>query len=548
MRAATDQPDHRNDPQSDDSVVDIELAAEGTTGFATSVASDRAPFPGEGILTKLLRTRLGIVAGFLTLFHLVFVVVKETETASGLATTSDSATWSLLLRLTVAALTLALLRSPLRLSHRQLRVVEALLFGFEMLVLVISQYLSAVDLIDRRDLVDAVAIQKNGVMRAILLMLCYGIFLPRVPAITARIVLTMAAAVILCHGVVLHHADTVQVDMDDVANHQIVMINALFLIFGAILATLAAWVLRGRGDDGASPGQIGPYRLLRKLDEGGTGAVYLADHEFLKRPCALKLLRAADPSAIARFEREAQAAAMLSHPNTVTIFDSGRTADGTPFCAMEYLPGRCVADLVHGSGPMPASRALYLGRQVCAALAEAHRIGLIHRDLSPTNVFVAFVGGRFDVAKVLDFGAVGGWAAGVENDPAAGGAIAGTPEYVAPEQAVAGRSIDSRADIYGFGALLHFMVTGAPPFERATPADVLLAHALQPVKSLRERVADLPADVEAVIVRCLAKRPEDRYPDARSVAAALRACSCAAEWDAARAEGWWLENGSGSSA
>jgi serine/threonine-protein kinase len=187
---------------------------------------------------------------------------------------------------------------------------------------------------------------------------------------------------------------------------------------------------------------------------------------------------------------------------------------------------------------------VYLGRQVCGALAEAHRLGLVHRDLSPANVFVSVLGGRCDVAKVLDFGAVGGGAAGVGHDPAGDGSVAGTPEYIAPEQAVAGRAIDGRADIYGLGALLHFLVTGVAPFERDTPADVLRAHLSEPVAPLRERAADIPADLEAVIMRCLAKRPEDRYADVRAVADALGACSCATEWNEARAERWWQEKAS----
>ena len=358
----------------------------------------------------------------------------------------------------------------------------------------------------------------------------------------------MAAALIVCHGFVLHHADTANLDMDDVANHQIVMTNALFLIMGVGLATLAAWALQGRAADDDGSARVGPYRLLGKLADGGMGEVFLAEHEFLERPCAVKFVRSDDPVAADRFDREVRAAAMLSHPNTVAIFDSGRTDDGIPYCAMEYLPGLCVADIVHESGPMPAARSVYLGRQVCGALAEAHRLGLVHRDLSPSNVFVSVLGGRCDVAKVLDFGVVGGPAATAGHDPSADGVVAGTPEYLAPEQAVAGRVVDGRADIYGLGALLYFMVTGAPPFQRATAADVLRAHVSEPVTPPRDRVAGIPADLEAVILRCLAKRPEDRFVDARAVADALRACSCAKDWDEAHAEAWWQEKASGGAA
>ena len=553
MSAANAAPGHRDDPhfRDADDDIDLEPATEDTADSADAGwAADavHANPEADGLATTQSRSRLAAVAGFLTLFHLAFALFKVTGPASALTNSSDAPTWSLLLRAAVAGVTFALLRSPLRLSRRHVRFMEGGLFGFEMLVMLAAQYLSVTDLIDQRDLVDAVAVQKNGVIRTLVLMICCGVFVPRAPAATARIVVTMAAALILCHGVVLHHADTANLDMNDLANHQIVMVNALFLIMGVALATLAAWVQRGRAADHDGSDRVGPYRVLRKLDAGGAGDVYLAEHEFLKRPCALKFLRSGDQDAVARFDREVQAAATLAHPNTVAIFDSGHTDDGIPYCAMEYLPGLCVADIVHGSGPMPASRAVYLGRQVCGALAEAHRVGLIHRDLSPSNVFVSVLGGRCDVAKVLDFGAIGGSAAGVGHDPAEGGAVAGTPEYVAPEQAVAGRGVDSRSDIYGLGSLLYFLVTGVPPFVRDTPADVLRAHVSEPVKPPRELAADVPTDLEAVILRCLAKRPEDRYADARAVADALGACSCATEWNEALAEGWWLEKASAPSA
>lgn len=551
MRAVHEQPDGPGGTGSrhDADAIELDVETDGTDAMAAadgSVVIGRGDASKDGISTDDLRFRLAAVAGFLSLFHLAFALVKVTAPAVGTASSSDAPAWSLFLRAFVAGLTCVLLLSTVRLSRRHVRLVEGGLFGFEMLILLASQYLSAVDLIDRRDLVDAVAVQKNGVIRTLVLMVCSGVFLPRAPAVTARVVVTMAAALILCHGLVLHHADTADVDMDDVANHQIVMANALFLVMGVALATLAAWLLRRQTADRDGAEHIGPYRLLGALDEGGMGSVFLAEHVLLGRRCALKIARSDDEGAAARFEREVRAAAMLSHPNTVAIFDSGRTVDGIPYCAMEYLPGRCAADLVHETGPMPAARAVYLARQVCGALAEAHRIGLVHRDLSPSNVFVSVLGGRCDVAKILDFGVVGGAAAVAESDPAADGMVAGTPEYVAPEQAVVGGSSDGRTDIYGLGALLYFLVTGTPPFRGASSADVLRAHVSEPVEPPRDRVPGVPADLEAVILRCLAKRPEDRFADARAVAEALAACTCAGEWNEAHAEAWWEEKASGS--
>jgi serine/threonine-protein kinase len=548
MTAANDPRVSRNDHRApDEDVVDLDLVADGATDARWEGRRD------EGMASATLRSRLAVVAGFLSLFHLAFAAIKLTGPTAGTGFTSDSPAWSLLFRATAAAAVFALLRSTLPLGRRQLRLVEWLLLCIEMFFILATQYLSVSDLIDRHDLIDAVAIQKNGVIRTLVLMICFGVFLPRAPAVTARITVTMAAAIIFCQGLVLHHADTVDLDVNHVASHQIVMANALFLIMGVLLATLAARALRGRegGPDGgrdsgpAGLGRVGPYRLLRSLGDRGLGHVYLAEHDELRRPCAIKLVRPGDRAATARFDREVQAAARLLHPNTVTVFDFGRTGDGTAYCAMEFLPGLCIADIVGRSGPMPAGRVVFLGRQVCGAIAEAHRQGFVHRDLNPGNVFVSVLGGRCDVAKVLDFGVVGGAAALPDHDPAASGMVAGTPEYVSPEQAVAGRGVDGRSDIYGLGAMLYFMVTGRPPFERATPAEVLQAHVSEQVTPPRTRNASIPADLEAVILRCLAKRPEDRYPDALAVAAALGACGCAADWDEARAEVWWLEQTAG---
>src|SRR5262249_27530109 len=157
--------------------------------------------------------------------------------------------------------------------------------------------------------------------------------------------------------------------------------------------------------------KFGHYQLRQKLGEGGMGEVYLAEHQLLKRPCALKLIKpgtggAADPIALARFEREVQSAARLAHPNTIAIYDYGHTDDGIFYYVMEYLRGLSLSDLVRACGPLPPGRVIYLFRQVCAGLAEAHALGLIHRDLKPGNMFVAVRGGESDVAKVLDFGLV----------------------------------------------------------------------------------------------------------------------------------------------
>ena len=201
------------------------------------------------------------------------------------------------------------------------------------------------------------------------------------------------------------------------------------------------------------------------------GEVFLAEHELLKRPCAVKLIRpevVLRAGTIDRFEREVRINATLSHPNTVEIFDYGRTEDGTYYYVMEYLPGMSLADLVERHGPLPPGRAVYLLRQVALALQEAHEAGLIHRDIKPSNIFAARRGGMDDVAKLLDFGLVRPAATASSPRTSDEGQILGTPLYMSPEQATNSRPLDARSDIYSLGAVAYYLLTGRPPFDEGT--------------------------------------------------------------------------------
>ena len=185
------------------------------------------------------------------------------------------------------------------------------------------------------------------------------------------------------------------------------------------------------------------------------GEVYLAEHVLLRRPCALKLIRperAGDPKNLRRFEREVQATATLTHPNTVQVYDYGHTDDGTFYYVMEYLPGLTLEELVKRHGPLPPARAIHFLRQVCGALEEAHAVGLIHRDIKPGNVIVCERGGVHDVAKLLDFGLVLSPVSEADGEKLTqDGAIAGTPAYMSPEQAGGQDDVDARSDIYSLG-------------------------------------------------------------------------------------------------
>jgi serine/threonine-protein kinase len=318
--------------------------------------------------------------------------------------------------------------------------------------------------------------------------------------------------------------------------------NALILLIGAGLAIYGAHVLNSLRAQLHEASRYGNYQLRRKLGVGGMGEVYLAEHQLLKRPCALKLIRPEsvnDPVALARFEREVQSAARLSHPNTIEIFDYGHTDDGTFYYVMEYLPGMSFSELVKTYAPLPPGRVIYLLRQACAGLAEAHALGLIHRDLKPANIFIAVRGGEYDVVKVLDFGLVK-----VTLDPnlpelTGAQTVSGTPSFMAPEQATGDRGLDARADVYALGAIAYYALTGRPPFVGESGVAIMISHARDPVVPPSKLRADIPADLEQVVLRCLAKKPEDRYASVTELAKALAACEAAADWDADRARQWW---------
>jgi serine/threonine-protein kinase len=271
------------------------------------------------------------------------------------------------------------------------------------------------------------------------------------------------------------------------------------------------------------------------------GEVYLAEHQLLKRPCAVKLIRpdrVTDPTALARFEREVRLTATLSQPNTVQVYDYGRTEDGTYYYVMELLEGLSLAELVDRHGPLPPGRAVYLLRQVCGALREAHAAGLIHRDIKPSNIFAARCGGLGDVAKLLDFGLVLPSPGAVAPHLSEEGQILGTPLFMSPEQAMGGRPLDERSDIYSLGAVAYYLLAGRPPFEKGGGLGVMLAHVHDPVVPPSRVRPTIPEDLERVVLRCLAKDADDRFPDAASLERALGECACSGDWDQERASRW----------
>jgi serine/threonine-protein kinase len=294
--------------------------------------------------------------------------------------------------------------------------------------------------------------------------------------------------------------------------------------------------------------RLGQYTLEKKLGEGGMGVVYRASHAMLRRPTAIKLLHPdrAGKDALARFEREVRRTAMLTHPNTVTVFDYGRTTDGVFYYAMELLEGASLDEVVEVDGPQPEERVIHLLEQAAASLAEAHEAGLIHRDVKPGNILVVDRGGISDLVKVVDFGLVKDVNPkardGASSEPALtmANTITGTPLYIAPETVIAPESVDARADLYALGAVGYWLLTGTHVFGGKSILEVCShhLHSVPDPPSTRLK-APVSPDLENVLLACLAKRPEDRPASAQALRDRLRACAAAGRWTNARAAAWW---------
>jgi len=315
------------------------------------------------------------------------------------------------------------------------------------------------------------------------------------------------------------------------------------------LATLTSHVIYGLRREARAAKQLGQYSLEEKIGEGGMGVVYRASHAMLRRPTAVKLLmpERASETQLARFEREVQLSSRLTHPNTITIFDYGRTPDGIFYYAMELLGGATLESIVEYDGPQPAERVAHVLEQVAGALAEAHGIGLIHRDIKPANIILCDQGGVPDVAKVLDFGLVKQIQKedGAESTFATGDhAITGTPLYMPPEAIVHPDRADGRSDLYSLAAVGYFLLTGQQVFAGDNAIEIFSHHLhTAPVPPAERLGAAVPEGLSELLLRSLAKEPDARPRSAAQFLEQLRALDLARHWGPERARAWWNEHG-----
>jgi serine/threonine-protein kinase len=321
-------------------------------------------------------------------------------------------------------------------------------------------------------------------------------------------------------------------------------------LIGLGIATVASRTVYRAGRQVAAARAVGGYELLEPIGHGGQGEVWKGRHLLLTRAAAVKLIlpeslkgsREALDTAVARFTREAQVTSDLRSPHAVQLYDFGTTAENSLYYVMELLEGMNLQHFVYQFGAIEPRRAVHWLQQACHALGEAHARGLIHRDVKPSNLFVCRYGRDVDFIKVLDFGLAKPAAQQPDASLTSAGVFLGTPEYMAPEQ-IFGLPIGPATDLYALGCVAYWLLAGVTTFESEVPGEIMRMHAQSPAPPLSSRAPQpIPARLEALVMRCLAKEPADRPQDADSLSAALRESIDGAPWSDADARAWWEAN------
>ncbi len=317
----------------------------------------------------------------------------------------------------------------------------------------------------------------------------------------------------------------------------------------ALIAVVPSKIILGLGRQARRAQELGSYRLGEQIGKGGMGAVFRAEHRLLARQAAIKLIRpevlgARDTDAqrvlLARFRREAQTAAQLRSPHTIELYDFGSTENGSFYYVMELLDGMDLDTLVDRFGPVPPERAVHLIRQACLSLAEAHEAGLVHRDIKPSNLVTTRMGVQLDFLKILDFGLVKGHDRSEQTMLTQPHMTTGTPAFMAPELAMAEPDLDGRADLYALGCVLYWLLTGQLVFPGDNPVKMMHQHVSDPpVPPSQRSELTIPAELDALVLRCLAKKPADRPATAMELSRLLEAVPLEGLWTDERIRRWW---------
>jgi serine/threonine-protein kinase len=317
---------------------------------------------------------------------------------------------------------------------------------------------------------------------------------------------------------------------------------SVWWVIVTVSCTVISGVIYGLRRDVRAARRLGQYTLEEKLGEGGMGAVYRASHALLRRPTAIKLLPPdkAGPENLARFEREVQLTATLTHPNTITIYDYGRTPGGVLYYAMELVSGPTLQQVVELDGPQPPGRVVLILSRVAGALAEAHEAGLIHRDIKPSNIMLCERGGLADVVKVLDFGLVKDIRPGTDSSLTNVNTLHGTPHYLAPEAIRSPDEVSGAGDVYALGGVGYFLLTGTPVFQGENVVEVCShqMHSAPDPPSVRLG-SPIPPRLEAFLLDCLDKRPERRPRCTADLPRTIGALIDEGRWTPDDARDWW---------
>ena len=451
----------------------------------------------------------------------------------------------------LAALT-GYLCSGISSSFENARWIGVLIFGLPALLLAGKYYTSLLEAAQAENELKMMLVMSSAIFGLFVLMVVYGLFIPNDWGQASLLVIPLALIPIPIEILLRYRHPEVEQTLQKVAIFEHISILVVMLLIGVLVAIYGAHTINSARNELFEAKQLGHYRLTEKIGTGGMGEVWRAEHDLLARPAAIKLIRSevlgktnGSSVALRRFEREARATALLHSPHTIGIYDFGTTPENTFYYVMEFLEGLDLETLIERFGPISPGRTIYLLKQVCKSLAEAHHTGLIHRDVKPANIYTTRQGLEYDFIKVLDFGLVkGGKTNGDDTLLTLAGTATGTPAFMAPELAMGKENVDGRVDIYSLGCVAYWLLTGQLVFENSNPVAMAVDHVSKsPTPPSQWTEIEVPEALERVILSCLEKDPNARPSSALDLYERLEACNLDSAWNQQHAKDWWQLHG-----